>query len=868
MSLYPVSYYNIGTGVSAGSFDTITATTIQTATIQDTGGTTALTLSAGQVTAINEILGIVTKAKQININNLDPTGTYYFPMTISASTGYKNLDITSSVSWDGTYLKAANMSVGYGSINFDDGAGNSTIMYYDQLQGFFICQPSPFLGAVLYWKPTGLLITTGSGGGFQMVDRVNTTNKWTLYSSGNTFNLDYNGSSILTATSAGVTATIITPIVNVGTNSVYSQLSILSGGTRLQIAGVGGVAGVTITGGLTTGTSYTSSTVTGLVLICNSATSTDVMKIFANDLTTEIFNINQTRITTTLPITSTGGFTGTASTASTITTTTASTGTYYPIFVNAGTGGTSKTVYTDTGLSYVASSDTLTVANTKNNTVQITDTVVTTNYFLLTADNSYLRFQYGVAPGSYSPTGISIYSTGLLITPNAEITTQLNIDDVTTPANQFQIYHNGGVLYFNNYWRSDLNIPLAVDGNGNGVTAYNLIAIPYNPPNYVELDTPSIKSSNNGGVLFENNSSGDYSGYVTNTTNVISIPVSGYNPNSRQLTFSTGLAVSRTMTIVSGATFTNHPSFNMASISVTATKNGASFTAFQTSLSIAAATVYSYTFSAISVWTIYQPLSQLTITFIPTDSSPNNNTDTYQFTISPVMSFSGFTGMTWGGTINFSYIATTLTSSYTRTSGTGTAVLFTPATPTTLTAVSLTKDVLATSGITTLHSDLLTAKYINQMPQYTFTAVTTTTLLNCFRGGFDNYEIQIRFTATPTAYSTLTLLLSSSTGTDIATGYAGQISTLAAFSSAGYTTSFTLANLTSNNQLTLTYRIFNPNLARSTTLTGTNLGSLNSTYQLVPQIVTGLHNSSTAYPSITLNCTSNMTGIVTIRGFN
>jgi len=162
----------------------------------------------------------------------------------------------------------------------------------------------------------------------------------------------------------------------------------------------------------------------------------------------------------------------------------------------------------------------------------------------------------------------------------------------------------------------------------------------------------------------------------------------------------------------------------------------------------------------------------------------------------------------------------------------------------------------------------LVAGRFNITFETTFTATSGVDCDDCFNSSFDNYEIQIRFTAAPTAFNLLRLRLVSSGGVESITGYQGQISTLGSFTSVAHpTSSFSLVNLPSNSGITMSWILYSPNQARTTTISGTNTGSTSASFITVPQIVSGIHTTATAYPSVRISNPSNMSGVVKIRGF-
>ena len=525
------------------------------------------------------------------------------------------------------------------------------------------------------------------------------------------------------------------------------------------------------------------------------------------------------------------------------------------------TGSILKLQYngTNTGVSF----DTTGIIT--SDALKLTDQTVS-DYLKFTFDNGVLGFNTtSLLSGTTLDPINDIITTGFLKA------LYLVLPDTNTPANEFQISHSYGILSFTNIW-SPSPVPLQLSGNDGDtfVSAYNLYVSPYVRSTVIELDTPLISDYTSApalGIVSKETTTNDYIGQAVNSTNTWTFPVNGNNPNNRQLTFSTVITSSGTMSISAGVNYANHPTITFTSYTVSATRNGSAFTAFQTTSSRATGTVYSYTFTAgSSAFIIIQPITQLGITFIPTDSGED---DTYVFTITATITKGGYTGMTWGtGSVNYSGAGLYLSASYTPTSGTGTCVLFSGNALTGI-AASLTKDLPINSTYTTVSCDLLQSKYINISYQGSFTATTSTTFLNCFRGGYENYEIQLRFTTAPTAYSALLLQLATSTGVEATTNYQGQISTLGSFTSAGHaSSSFTLANLPSNLNITMSWILYNPNVARATTITGTNTGSTSASFITVPQIISGLHITATAYPSITISCANNIAGFVIIRGFN
>jgi hypothetical protein len=121
----------------------------------------------------------------------------------------------------------------------------------------------------------------------------------------------------------------------------------------------------------------------------------------------------------------TTNFSGLSSRSSTIDTTTAPAGTFYLPLVNAGTGGSSKIVYVDTGISYNSSTDTLTATTFNGGANYINTNTMTGSIFypiwVNTAAGSSNQIPWVTSSFNYTT------STSTLGVPNIECGVQLTV---------------------------------------------------------------------------------------------------------------------------------------------------------------------------------------------------------------------------------------------------------------------------------------------------------------------------------------------------------------------------------------------------------------------------------------------------------
>jgi hypothetical protein len=587
-------------------------------------------------------------------------------------------------------------------------------------------------------------------------------------------------------------------------------------------------------------------------------------------------NFNSTNNTLTASNIVAGSFTGSLTGDASLIDTTNNTGgaTQFLTFVPlSSTQSAGQVLGTSSSLGYVPSTGTLTATvfsgSLTGSATLIDTTAVGTNanYFIpfvpLATTQSGGQVLGTDAQITYNP------STNTLTVPN-EIVDDLTVEDLlrinSGTSEDFDITNNTGTLIFNNAW-SALAFPLEVDGNGGGVTAYNIQAAGYPPTTAVELDTPTITALGDQGVLFEANTANDYSSIPTQTGTTFTIVISGFNPNRRELTFSFG--VSSTQDLLTGTTGSINQSFAPTFSSVTATRNGSSFTAFNTTSSTASGTSFAYnSTNTTATYNIRQPLTQYTIKFVPTNSETS---DTYVFTIPISITYtSSGTGYSWANSV-IERNPSDFTYSFTRTFGFGVINLNAVASPagtSMISAKTLTKDFAAVSS-RTLACDFLQAGYVGLVGEYTITG-TTGTLLRCFRGDYDYYEIQLRFTSAPTNGTTFTVQLATGAGTASTTGYNGNIVGLGSSNvSTGYgsTTGAILFSTAGNQGVIYTAKIYSPNVSRTTTFQASNIGT-NATQSNVCHVSTGFHTVTTSYPSMVWTASNSINASILFRGFN
>lgn len=449
MSLYPVSNYNIGTGVTTGSFDTLTVTTLQVSTIQDITGNNALTFSAGVMTAINTILG--------SISSINTTGS-------SANTNY--------------YITfVPNSSTSTGQTVFTD---STNTLQYNPSTGTLTA--TTFNGGVNYINTNAMSGTTFYPIFVNTSGTVSNQIPWTK----STFSYNNSTSTLSVVNYSGTQYTIG------GTNTMSASV------TRTLFAGG---SGITVNSGVAIGTGYTDPSIVGLSMICN-AGSTDAIVIYDNAIANMLFNLNGVRITTTLPITSTGGFIGSLTGRATlISTTLQSTGTQFISFVPlSATTSAGQVVGTDGALSYNVATSTLTVTDISSsgthyvNVLEATSGIGILNSAFLELNSSSLKrwlinctadptnnLQFSYYNGVFAVSYATLSVGGTFSTTNLSATGTIT-GNILHAVNQIQTYDIGVGLTANYtyFYR------------GNGATFFGSV-VAGSPANQLTITTAGVQ---------------------------------------------------------------------------------------------------------------------------------------------------------------------------------------------------------------------------------------------------------------------------------------------------------------------------------------------------------------------------------------
>ena len=389
----------------------------------------------------------------------------------------------------------------------------------------------------------------------------------------------------------------------------------------------------------------------------------------------------------------------TASTASTINTTTASTGNYYIALTNAGTGGTSKTVYTDAGLVYVASSDTLTIPNAVVSTSYVQNSSGGGGNLTQTIVNGVLFQKFSGTQQTALQTTTSPYPSGfssginLIIgdgdcggTAGSHITSLALTDIASAQWAMSTASYNLNVLSDNFATNNTGNVWSTLHQIGNDGIHKSFTNTGMSLP----MDAPIIELDNN--VTFTSagyNYYPDYTSYFTlaNTTGntwTITAYVNGNNPYARTISFSFNVAFNMNLVASTAVSTTQTPNVS----STSATINGGSFTGYTHTPSAGFGTAYTYTTSASSVWNVYQPIAQSSWVFTPTNTG--NSVDVYVFTLVMTRTAAGGTMSVFVGPYGPSVITLNGATTLTKVLVSGTGTLTTSATPAT-TQLSVTR---------------------------------------------------------------------------------------------------------------------------------------------------------------------------------
>jgi hypothetical protein len=560
----------------------------------------------------------------------------------------------------------------------------------------------------------------------------------------------------------------------------------------------------------------------------------------------------------------TTNFTGLASSAGTVSTIAGSALLTYRFMMSTATGAaTGQTVNIDPNITWASTTNILTVPTISTS---ITGSILNQDYYIpfTTTSTGYNTF-LGASDSSlrYNP------FSDMLRCPTSNVDTSrvyntLSLYDTTIPANHFDISHYAGQLIFNNQW-STLAYPLTVDGNGGGCTITNLQVSPYTKTTSVELDGSLILNpSGRKSIGYIEKTINSYDSLITFAGSTWSIPVNGNNPNGRSLTLSLPLEYTVLLSAVTGANFALVQSFYVNTITITMLLNGVAFSnKYETySPALGIGSLFSYQLSAISSWTIRQPLNQISITFVPTDTG--NASDVYSFTMSTTSTITTTANFTMS--VSLIRPVSTYTFLATRLTGTGTCTTTNYAGSTiSLTSQTLTKNESVSQSLTTLRCDFLQASQVNLVYQSSFSSVLTKTEYFCFLNpDYIRFRCVITFSVPPLIGTELRFNLASATGVGAGANWTGRIVVGGnAYLSTATSTSYAIINyLFTNADQTTSWEIVNPNTATRKSLTSLNFGGTAIETNGCPITTACQYALSTAFPS----CVWSVSGATNVSG--
>ena len=560
MSLYPVSTYNIGTGLNNGGlFDSL-----GTAVLTDQTGNIIATLNNGVITFVGPSIfnsDIYVNATMSVGNGTGTSGQYLVstgpttaPQWITLTVGNGTLSISNGTHITGSVSFTANQT-GNSSITIGtdatDSATGGTIVARDSLGNFFANEIS---GTI-----TNVFVSTASGAGLYFPTFCKgATHTENLYANsvlkfdlgtGNLYSTTFTGSltglasvasrSVLLDTNTATAGTYYPTFANAGTGAqgktIYVDVGISYNSstdtlTTTNFSGLASNATVAVRSN-TIDITATGSTIYQVALSLSSGTSKVLYNspIFYFDTTTQVLTVPNIA----------GNITSAtfADRANTIDLTSDNTSGSYYIPFSKTTAGTGKTLYIDdttTPLTYSPTTSTLTATN-------FVGTASTSNAITLTSDNTsgiyYIPFSKTVAG-----TSRSLYvddTTGpLQYNPSTGTITALNFSGTASIATRSITLNTTGSISTSTFY-----IPFApVNTTATGQTIYTdanatdiSYALSYTPNpgilsstihQFPDADTAGGKNwqvnSGTGGKLLFNNfwSSGNYPFQLDGTTGI------------------------------------------------------------------------------------------------------------------------------------------------------------------------------------------------------------------------------------------------------------------------------------------------------------------------------------------------------------
>jgi len=756
------------------------------------------------------------------------TRLYYNPFTQTftiVNLGQVNITGlgTIAISGDNSFFAIFDRSTGDFFKQFSDG-GSFTIQA-NSIQSVFEITTS------------GVGSLKGTGAGLRFYERLaSPTNYFQFFTSstGSVFTLTYNTTSIATITTAGITTLVPTKIQTTAqTNGTFRFLTMVDTFGTVSSGQVLSVAG---------GISFSVDT-----------------------STLSVQNVNATTLT--------GALTGSASRVGN---TLQTTGTQFLTMVPLSASTASQVLGTHGSLSYNVATATLASTNFTGalsgsatrvgNTLQTVGTQFLTMVPLSASTASqvvgtHAGLGYNVATGTLFSTEFS----GV----NVEISDNLHIYDTVNTTHYWEIDSVSDELYFNNLW-SSFAVPLSLNGNGGGVSTYNQRLFAYSTAQNIEMDSVlSLIGDTNIVLGAHGTTTNDYAEYITITdpTSVasgalITFPLQAVNLNNRLLEISLPFNVSGTLDgTISG---TNRITVNITAITITATRNGGSFTDFayqKPTLPLS----FDYTFLTTANRLFTQPFFQLQIFLNPlnrTTVAGVAREDEYIFTVLATLTDTVVSG---GGDFIPAYGSAGFTLNL-NTARTGTGITFNTADPT-VTLLSATKSGSATRPI--LAPYYLKSEYINQVYERTITSSSTGFEPASFTAGdFTDFEIRLYISTAPSSEATFLFGFATDTGTIITTNYAGRTAELGStYATFAWTVGAMITRIKPVANMVYTWRVSNPNLARRKTIVGNNVGYASALDTNVSYACAGEYTSSVAYNSFRWTASSiNITGTIYVYG--
>jgi len=372
MSLYPVSNFNIGTGVATEVLDSISSA----------DGTLVVTFSNGVATFTNPITGTITNANNIQITSDNSSFGNYALVFVKTNSGYQPVYVANAT----IYINPTSGTLFATTIN----ASTQIVV-----------------GTNAYWDAGSLNLGNGAINGAKLLnltDQANASNYWQISSYTSLMYFDYNGVTKMTLSNNGLGIVYGTQaglaIESRDITSTDFWVISVSGPNTATTYALGSTSGgnnvLTLTdyGLQTLNGASAGLTLNDRITPANKWTIYSTSNAFTFDYAgTPVFNI------------STAGVASLPLSVSRLNTTAGAGTLYYLPMVLSGTTANSQQVFVDNGMSYNATTNTLTVIATKATNlngasgVPYQSAAATTSYLVPAAANE----GYVIASGGASP---------------------------------------------------------------------------------------------------------------------------------------------------------------------------------------------------------------------------------------------------------------------------------------------------------------------------------------------------------------------------------------------------------------------------------------------------------------------------------